>query len=78
MAARDKHWILYDGRACGGPGSDSDAALVLVSCEDDDEARSYAGTYGHMACYAYTEGEDFEAWLWDWTDEGGFSDGSQG
>ena len=72
----DRHWILYDGRACGGPGSDTDAAVVLVSCGSDKEARDYAGDFGHMACYSYVEGEKHETWLWDWTPEGGFSDGN--
>lgn len=71
-----EHWILYDGRACGGPGSDSDSAVVLVSCDSDEEARSYAGHFGHMACYFYREGDSDETWQWDWTDEDGFSDGA--
>ncbi len=72
---RRKHWILYDGRASGGPGSDSDAAVVLVSCDSDKEARSYAGDYGDMACYTYDEQTQEELWLWDWKEPHGFSDG---
>lgn len=74
------HWILYDGRACDGKGSGD--ASVLVSCDDDAEARTYAGDYGDMACYSYTpeEGHDSgprtvfdERWEWNWLVFGGFS-----
>ena len=66
-----KHWILYDGRACGDAGNDS--AVVLVSCDSDKEARSYAGQYGEMACYVYDEETQEDRWLWDWSDAEGFS-----
>ena len=62
-------WILYDGRAMGGNGPGD--AVALVVCESDLEARSYAGDYGDMACYAYTPEE---RWAWDWSVESGFSD----
>ena len=65
------HWILYDGRACGSAGTDR--ASVLVSCDSDEEARSYAGDYGTMACYTYEEASQVEIWQWDWTDDDGFA-----
>ena len=68
-------YILYDGRACGNCSTDD--AVVLVSCSSDEEARSYDGDFGDMACYAYTvRGEALcnERWVWDWRVQSGFSD----
>jgi len=47
----DRQFILYDGRACNGQGTDD--ASVLVYCEDSKDASSYKGEYGQMACYSY-------------------------
>lgn len=60
-------FLLFDGRACGGEGNED--ALVLVACDSDKEARSYAGDFGDMACYQYelVGGEwTNEEWWWDW------------
>lgn len=60
-------WILYDGRACGGQGTED--ASVLVCCGSNQEAKSYRGEYGDMACYSYAEkGTELtdERWEWDW------------
>ncbi len=65
------HWILYDGRACDGKGSGN--ASVLVFCDDDAEARTYAGDFGDMACYSYNEKTQEERWEWNWLVDGGFS-----
>jgi hypothetical protein len=78
-------YLLYDARACGDCGQNGppDESLVLVACESDHEARSYAGDFGDMACYSYrerpgsrgkTEAVD-ERWEWDWYVGGGFNDG---
>ena len=64
MSRQTKHWILYDARACGGVGTY--VASVLVSCDSDEEARSYGGHYGEMACYSYDEETEVEQWEWDW------------
>ena len=67
-------WVLFDGRACGGVGTDS--AAVLVSCDSDNEARSYAGDYGTMACYRYRvegSGPASEQWAWDWSPDEGYT-----
>ncbi len=75
-------WILYGARACGAGGSTADA-VVLVSCDDELEARSYAGNYGDMSCWSYriqkTAGSKpdelvGERWEWDWLADGGFTD----
>lgn len=75
----DRLWILYDGRACVGF---TDDATVLVSCDDDEEARTYAGNYGDMACYSYrvekVQGKKpdelmDERWEWNWLANEGFS-----
>ena len=60
-------YILYDARACDG---DSSAANVLVVCEDNNEARSYRGEFGSMACYSYEDGKELtdEKHEWNWYD----------
>ena len=72
----DRLWILYGGRDCGAHG-------VLVSCDDETEARGYAGNYGDMACWSYriqksrgTKPDELvgERWEWDWLVDGGFTD----
>jgi len=65
------HFILYDSRACGDSGNGE--ASILVSCDDDKEARSYAGDYGDMACYRYDEKNQSDLWQWDWTECDGFT-----
>lgn len=64
------HYLLYDGRACA---QDSNNASVLVSCDDDAEARTYAVVSGDMACYSYNEKTQVERWEWNWLVDGGFS-----
>ena len=66
-------WILYDGRACGGVGTED--AMVLVACTSEKEAKSYKGDFGDMACYSYSEivenGKNMlvdEKWEWDYND----------
>lgn len=70
-----RQWILYDGRAVAGRGTDD--AQVLVCCDSDREARSYAGDFGsEMACYSYRiVGDQLvdERHEWDWFDGPGFS-----
>ena len=48
---RRKLYIVYDGRACGDQGTDD--AMVMVSCDSLEEARSYNGDYGQVAIYSY-------------------------
>lgn len=49
-----KIYCVYDGRACGGAGTDD--ALVMVCCNSLKEAQSYKGEYGTMtAVYSYDE-----------------------
>jgi hypothetical protein len=47
----DRTFILYDGRAADGSGTED--ASVLVVCEDNEEALEYRGDFGDMACYSY-------------------------
>jgi len=64
-----RRYILYDARAWNGEGTD--AALVLVSCDNNKEAKSYKGEYGGMACYSYqVNGKKLEdeRWEWDYSD----------
>jgi len=69
MAKGKRVYILYDGRACGGKGTDE--AQVLVACGSAKEAASYKGQFGQMACYSYKRMfkparlED-EKWEWDY------------
>lgn len=72
----DRLWILYAGSS-GAIGLCTDSATILVSCDDEDEARTYAGSYGDMACYSYKVkgwGRELvdEQWEWDWLKAGGF------
>lgn len=44
-------YLVYDGRAIGG---DTDAAMVMVSCDSLKEARSYKGDFGNdCVIYSY-------------------------
>jgi hypothetical protein len=67
-------WILYDGRASLGRGTDR--AAVLVACDSKAEARGSVRGYGASACYSYAvKGRDVladERWEWDWSPEIGF------
>lgn len=60
-------YILFDSRAADGMGTDDSS--VLVVCDSDDEAKSYRGDFGAMACYSYRKennqlsDEQFE---WNW------------
>ncbi len=68
-----KMYILYDGRACAG---DSDEASVLVACDSNEEAKSYKGEYGQMACFSYDiSGKDLinEQHEWNYYPKTGFS-----
>ncbi len=78
----NRMWFLYGPRACGAGGSTADA-VVLVSCDDELEARSYAGNYGDMSCWSYriqkTTGSKPDElvggrWEWDWLKDDGFTD----
>lgn len=63
----ERVYILYDSRAADGLGTDE--ASVLVVCESEEEAESYKGDFGGMACYSYREeGERFvdERFEWNW------------
>jgi|CXWL01.1.fsa_nt_gi hypothetical protein len=73
-------YILYDSRAAV-EGMDTDDASILVCCESDEEARTYAGHYGGMACWSYAREKIDnkihlvdEQWEWNWFDDTGFSD----
>lgn len=61
-------YILYDSRACVAQGTGD--ASVFVACDSDEEARSYCGDYGVMACYSYDVDANNnlinEKWEWDW------------
>lgn len=64
-----RQYILYDGRACGGQGTDN--ASVLEACDSDEEAQEAKGDYGQMACYSYRlepDGKTLvdERWEWDY------------
>lgn len=70
--SEERTYILYDSRACAG---DTEDASVLVACESDEEAHSYEGDYGAMACFSYaikeTPGDDpnelvDERFEWNW------------
>lgn len=66
--AGNRMYILYDGRACGGQGTDD--ATVLVACSSDREARGYKGDYGQMACYSYAvNGQELSDERWEWDHE---------
>ena len=64
-------FILYDGRACGNQGTDD--ASVLVGCDSDEEAQSYKGDFGGMACYSYAIDKNNhlvdQQWEWDYYDD---------
>ena len=65
--AEKRAYILYDSRAADGMGTDD--ASVLVACESNEEALSYRGEYGGMACYSYREdGKNLvdEKFEWNW------------
>jgi len=69
---RKRMWLLYDGRACGGVGTDR--AICLVACISNRQAKRYRTWYGSCACYSYAEdGENLtdERWEWDFHPEGG-------
>ena len=60
-------WILYDGRAAHGMGTDN--ASVLVCCSSNREAQSYKGDFGGMACYSYRDDGEYltdEQYEWNW------------
>ena len=59
-------YVLYDDRACGAQGTED--ATVLVSCESEEEALSYRGDFGPMACYSYAigPGDQLEDERWEW------------
>ena len=71
-----RKYILYDGRAMGGGGTEN--ASVLTFCDTMAEAKSWKGQFGPMACYSYRavkyegpthEGNntlDDERWEWDY------------
>ncbi len=65
----DRLYILYDSRAAC-PGSDTSEASILVVCEDDEDACSFKGDFGGMACYSYRkEGDNKlvdERFEWNW------------
>jgi hypothetical protein len=70
-------YILFDSRAATTDPDDLDEASVLVVCETDESARSFAGEYGGMACWSYAKsGKELTdpQWEWNWFDDGGFSD----
>ena len=50
-------YILYDSRAARG---DTSEASVLVTCEDDEEAKSYKGAFGAMCCFSYNNDSEVE------------------
>lgn len=62
-----RKYILFDGRACGGVGTDD--ATVLVFCDTAEEAHSYKDDFGDAACYSYAvkDGNILydERWEWD-------------
>lgn len=63
-----RQYILYDDRAAA-PGMGTENASVLVACDDNEEALSYRGDYGGMACYSYrVDGSNLvdERFEWNW------------
>lgn len=48
-----KIFLVYDGRACGGIGTDN--ATVMVVCESLKEARNCQEDYGQCAIYEYED-----------------------
>lgn len=60
-------YILYDSRASDGMGTDD--ASVLMVCESNQEAKSYRGEFGGMACYSYADDDKEltdERFEWNW------------
>ena len=76
MTTARLQFVLYDGRACGGAGTED--SVVFAICDSEEEARSYQGLFGEwaMACYSYrvlpplssggNERLVDEKWEWDW------------
>jgi hypothetical protein len=66
----EKKYILYDGIAHAGMGTDN--ANILCVCSSNKQAKSYKGGFGSMACYSYdvdskNENELInEQWEWDY------------
>jgi hypothetical protein len=70
-------YILFDSRAATGDVADLEGTAVLVVCESESQARSFAGEYGGMACWSYAKSGKVltdPQWEWNWFDDGGFSD----
>lgn len=63
-----RRFILFDGRACNGVGTDD--ATVLMSCNSEAEAHREKTEFGDAsACYSYKEeGNKLtdEKWEWDY------------
>lgn len=57
-------FVVYDGRACGGRGTDR--AQVMVACETLEEARSFNGDFGEVAIYSYEDDGSNEKWIEDY------------
>ena len=49
-----REFILFDGRATGGQGTED--ALALLSCQTRQEAWREASMYSECACYSYEIG----------------------
>ncbi len=67
METEKRTYILWDSQAADGFGTEE--ASVFVVCDSEDEALSYCGHFGAMACYSYRDDGDTltdERFEWDW------------
>lgn len=63
--SEQRYYMLFDGRACGGRGTDD--AVVLVSSGSQKEARKDAKLFSEGACYSYrVEGDLLKDERWEW------------
>lgn len=71
-------FIIYDGRACGGAGTDDAAVCDTATSDREARSRARSGDYGaSVACFSYRTDQpgimDDERWEWDWHEGSGFS-----
>jgi len=69
-------YLIYDGRAAGGQGTE-DAMVMVASGNSEEDARKDAKEHGDISsCYSYKDGDKLtdEKWEWDWYGTTGFTD----
>ena len=61
----ERIYLLYDGRACGGVGTDD--AICVEACGEQDACFESAPHYDDCACYSFhAEGRELSDERWEW------------